>query len=1034
TSGQEKVVFGTVLFGRMQGGSSDRAMGLFINTLPLRVDVGENCVLNSVRRVQTDLATLLEHEHASLAIAQRCSSVPSGTPLFSAILNYRHNAAPVEEAKTSTGMEVIGGTERDNYPMGLSVEDFGSSLGLTAQVVQPYEPSRVCRYMEQALQSLADALEYAPESPVQALAVLPAEEYELVVHSWNKTDAPYPSERCVHQLFEDQMKRTPDAIAVEHDDRSLTYHKLNNRAARLAQRLTDLGVQRGDHVAILLERSFELIVAQLAILKVGAAYVPIDVKAPVDRQVYIVSDSGAKLLITDEIRDVPVEIQVSMLRLSVGQENTEDKQGPIPRPQYSSTSSLDTAYVMYTSGSTGLPKGVLVPHRAIAGLLINPRYKDIGPDDCIAFVNNPAFDASTADVWGPLLHGSRIVVIDNDTYLDPHRLADALDRHQITSLEPTSALFHQYAFVIGPALSKLKYLISGGEQGLIEAYAEVLRHGGPVRVINSYGPTETTVVATTYEATSDVSNLDRVPIGRPISNARLYVLDKHRHPVPIGVVGELYISGPGVANGYYNRPELTAERFLPDPFSEVQGARMYKTGDLVRYLPDGNMVFIGRNDDQIKIRGYRIELGEIEMRLAEHSQVREVAVLAIGDSSSDKRLVAYVVSTLQDNLAHTLREHLATTLPEYMIPSAFVSLDTLPLTNNGKIDRRALPQPDSASFVTQSFVPPEGDIEIGIAAIWSEILKVDRIGRHDNFFMLGGHSLLAVRMIGTVRSRLGIELKLQSLFTAPTIAELTQKLAQGANSQDDEYGVLLPLKTQGSRSPLFCVHSGLGLSWLYMGLTKHLHPDQPLYGLQARGLDGKTPMAGSIKEMTLDYVDHIRKVQPHGPYYLLGWCIGGNIAQSMAVELERQGEKVDLLAIMDSIGNYSILSESDITIDPIDQQDEGVFVEHLARYGDKDSIDEGRALWEKAMPVSINNLDKVKVFTPSIFSGDILYFRATVLRQENTATIDPASWSPYTLGKIEVHDVECTHMEMDKPENIGLVGEVVAAKIEELLR
>ncbi|KAF9287737.1 hypothetical protein BGZ68_001346 [Mortierella alpina] len=1035
TSGQKQVVFGTVLFGRMQGGSgSDRAMGLFINTLPLRVDVEDVSVLDSVRRVQTDLASLLEHEHASLALAQRCSSVPSGTPLFSAILNYRHNAAPAKETRADTGMEVIGGNERDNFPLGLSVEDFGTALGLTTQVVEPYDPSRICGYMEQALQNLADALEHAPEDPLQSLSVLPAEEHELIVHSWNKTGFPYPSDRCVHQLFEDQVGKTPYAVAVVHEERSMTYYTLNNRAASLAHRLVELGVRHGDHVAILLERSFELVIAQLAILKVGAAYVPIDIKAPVDRQDYIVSDSGAKLLITDETTEVPGQIQAPLLRLSADQENAEEEEGLISGLQLSSTSSLDTAYVMYTSGSTGLPKGVLVPHRAIAGLLINHRYKELGPDDRIAFVNNPAFDASTADVWGPLLHGSRIVIIDNDTYLDPHRLADALDRYQITSLEPTSALFHQYAFVIGPALSKLRYLVSGGEQGLIEAYTEILRHGGPVRLLNTYGPTETTVIATAYEATLELNQLDRVPIGRPICNARLYVLDQRRNPVPLGVTGELYIGGPGVANGYHNRPDLTAERFLPDPYSPVQGARMYKSGDLVRYLPDGNLVFMGRNDDQIKIRGYRIELGEIEMRLAEHPQVREVVVLAIGDNSSDKRLVAYVVSAPQEDLVQILRDHLSATLPEYMVPSAFVRLDAMPVTNNGKIDRRALPQPDGASFVTQGFVEPQGDLEIAMAAIWGEILKIDRVGRHDNFFMLGGHSLLAVRMIGTVRSRLGIELKLQSLFTAPTIAELIQKLSQGAGGQVDEYGVLLPLKTQGSRPPLFCIHSGLGLSWLYMGLAQHLHPDQPLYGLQARGLDGTTPMAGSIEEMALDYIEQIRKVQPQGPYHILGWCIGGNIAHCMASELERQGEQVPLLAIMDSLGDYSVLAQNDIVIDSIEDQDEGVFIEHLARYGENDSMEEGSALWERAMPISSNNLDLVKVFTPSVYSGGILYFKATVQQDEHSVAINPNSWRPFTLGEIEVHDIECTHMEMDKPEHIGFVGTTVAARIEELMR
>jgi non-ribosomal peptide synthetase component F len=317
-----------VLFGRMQGGAgSDRAMGLFINTLPLRVDVEDISVIDAVRRVHADLMSLLEHEHASLALAQRCSSVPSGTPLFSAILNYRHNTAPVKGKRADTGIQTIGGNERDNYPLGLNVEDCGSALGLTTHIVEPYDPARICGYMQQALQNLANTLDHAPEDPVQSLSILPAEEQELVVHTWNATEYPYPSDRCINQLFEDQVERAPDAVAVVYEEESMTYHTLNNRATGLAQKLAGLGVQRGDHVAILLARSFELIIAQLAILKLGAAYVPIDIKAPVDRQVYIVSDSGAKLLITDETTEAPGQIQVPLLRLSIDQDIIEDEQG-----------------------------------------------------------------------------------------------------------------------------------------------------------------------------------------------------------------------------------------------------------------------------------------------------------------------------------------------------------------------------------------------------------------------------------------------------------------------------------------------------------------------------------------------------------------------------------------------------------------------------------------------------------------------------------------------------------------------------------
>ncbi|KAG0011671.1 hypothetical protein BGZ81_002047, partial [Podila clonocystis] len=715
TSGQDRVVFGTVLVGGMQGNQDVQpGLGITINTLPFRCDMDERSVQECVYQIHSRLAALVEHENASLALAQRCSGVPAGSPLFSALLNYRHTLMPIsdadqieftskEERVNHEGIEFLGGQERTNYPFTLSVEDFGAALGLTALVIEPVDPKHVCGYMEQALHSLVIALEDSSDIPVCQLEVLAEEERNMLLDSWNATDSPYPDQLLVHQIFEQHVQSSPNAIAVEHGELSHTYVQLNTKANHLAHQLIERGVKAGDRVATYFQRSIELIIAQLAILKVGAAYVPIDTKAPTDRVAYISTDSGAKLLITGENMDIAIQIQVPLLRHCATRESTKDLKDALESSLNISASSLATAYVMYTSGSTGLPKGVMVSHRAIARLVINNGFADIGPSDRVAFATNPSFDPSAYDVWAPLLNGARIVIIDHETYLDAHHLAAALDRHQVTSLILTTALFHQYAFIIGPALSKLKYLVCGGEQGTIEAFSELLSHGGSVRLINAYGPTESTVVATTYEVTSTVSQLDRLPIGRPMSNTQAYVLDKYLNPVPLGVVSELYIGGPGVANGYLNRPDLTAERFLPDPFSNVPGARMYKTGDLVRYLPDGNIIFMGRNDDQVKIRGFRIELREIEERLAEHPQVREVTVLATGENSSHKRLVAYVVSTLQESMAQTLREHLAATLPEYMIPSVFVRLDTFPLTNNGKIDRRALPEPDSASFLTQDY-------------------------------------------------------------------------------------------------------------------------------------------------------------------------------------------------------------------------------------------------------------------------------------------------------------------------------------------
>ncbi|KAF9929797.1 hypothetical protein BGZ67_006135 [Mortierella alpina] len=1028
TSGQQQVVFGTVLFGRMQGGSgADRAMGLFINTLPLRVDVENATVLESVRRVQTDLATLLEHEHASLALAQRCSSIPSGSPLFSAILNYRHYAAPPTETDTDNGIEAIEGNERTNYPFTLSVEDFVSAFGVTVQVVQPYDSLSICGYMQQALQSLADALEHSPDAPIRSLKVLPAEEQDLLVHSWNQTKSSFPADQSVHHVFEEQVRERPEAIALVHGNQTVTYRELNVRANDLARRLIDAGVKPGDFVPILLMRSIDLVATQLAIIKAGAAYVPIDAKAPADRQAYIVSDSGARLMVTGEHTAVHDSIRVPLFRLK----NIDAKdlyQQDMPLSIGTIGSSVDTAYVMYTSGSTGMPKGVMIPHHGITRLVINNGHASYGSDDCVVFGANPAFDASTMEVWAPLLNGGRMVIVDADVYTDPQRLAGLLERHAVTVLFLTPVLLNHYVPIIGRSLSNLKYLLSGGEQGSLHAYSTLLHLGGRVRLINAYGPTESTTIATTYEATiSNIDALEYLPIGRPMANTQVYVLDKHFQPVPTGTVGELYIAGAGLANGYLNRPDLTAERFLPNLFSKDEGARMYRTGDLVRYLPDGNLVFMGRNDEQVKIRGFRIELGEIEARLVEHELVNEAVVLAL-DNGGDKRLVAYVVADHTEELVHNLREYLTARMPEYMIPAAFVRLDALPVTNNGKVNRRALPKPESSAFAARSYEAPQGDVEIGLAEIWAELLSLDRVGRHDNFFMLGGHSLLAVRMTGSVRSRLGLDLKLHTLFAAPTVADLAQKLLQEASSEDDEYSVIFPLKTSGTRPPLFCIHSGIGLSWPYIGLVKHLHPDQPVYGIQARGLDGKTKLATSVEEMTEDYIEHIRQIQPHGPYHLLGWSFGGTVAHSMATELEKQGEQVPLLAIMDSTADYSIVADVQI-----DDTEVGANLEHLIRFGGEFSSEDGGAMWERTKPINDNSFVLAMKFKPSVYSGNILFFRATLQEDELTPMVDPLSWTPYLTGAIEVHDVECTHIEMDKPAPMTIIGQTVASKLEKAL-
>ncbi|KAG0226174.1 hypothetical protein BGW42_003839 [Actinomortierella wolfii] len=859
--------------------------------------------------------------------------------------------------------------------------------------------------------------------------IVGSSEMKLLLETWNDTSRPYPDNECIHRLFEKQVESTPDAVAIIQDNRSMTYFELDTYANWIGQKLVEAGISHGENVAIMMERSIDLVANEIAILMAGAAYVPIDPRSPVERQVYIVKNCSAKIVVTDDTISIPDKMELPILRLRASEAENVLGITKIHITTSWTCSSMDTAYIMYTSESTGQPKGVMVSHRGIARLFYNSGLVDIVFDDRVAFTTNPTFDISALEVWVPLLHGASIVIINNDTLLEAQRLSTAIDHYEITLLQLPTALFHQHAYVIGPTLPKLKYLICGGEQGLIDAFSAVVQYDGPVRFLNVYGPTEATVWATTYEVTRSIKDMERLPIGRPLGNTCVYVLDKHLVPVPIGVAGELYIGGPAVANGYLNRPDLTAKSFVPDPYSSVPGARMYKTGDLVCYLSDGNLVFLGRLDNQIKIRGFRVELGEIETRLVEHPDVREAIVITNGEGG-DKQLVAYVVCDSRDDLSRVLREHLLTRIPEYMVPSAFVQLDSMPLTNNGKVDRSSLPDPGRISILAEKDVASQGDTEITLALIWSELLKVDCVGRHDNFFELGGHSLLAVRMLGIVRARMGVDLKLQSLFLTPTIADLVQSpLRDDINY--DAFNVLLPLKTQGNRPPLFCVHPSFGASWSYSGLAQHLHPEQPLYGLQARGFDGKTPLASSIEEMTLDYIDQIRKIQSRGPYHLLGWSFGGPVAHNMALELEKRGEQVQLLAILDSPASYSELTdeshaeeeENDVT-----QVLSKLFADCMVPDAELDVED----LRRRVLAVGTNNSRLLKCHIPSVVNADIIFLRAAITEGNTHQLIDPTTWKPHTRNRLEVHDIQCAHGDMNKPEPLATIGRVIRARLDVL--
>ncbi|WP_122845130.1 non-ribosomal peptide synthetase, partial [Pseudomonas viridiflava] len=790
-SGRESVVFGTVLLGRLHGTEGvERALGVFINTLPLRIELGSQSVRDAVLDTHRRLTGLLTHEHAQLALAQRCSALPAGAPLFNTLLNYRHSAAhkTADDATVQAwqGIEVLNAEERSNYPLTLSVDDLGEGFSFTAQATPGIEPQRICDYLHEALTHLILALEQQPDTDMTQLAILPAAERQELLSVFNDTRRDYPREQPVHRLFEQRAARHPDRVAAEHGQRSITYGELNAQANRLAHYLIEQGIAPNDHVAIVLPRSLELLVGQLAVSKCAATFVPLDVNAPAERQSYMLDDCQAVCVLTRST----APINAATRRIDLDSLDLNGQPGHDPELEQGSDTA---AYVMYTSGSTGAPKGVRVPHRGIARLVLNNGYADFNEHDRIAFASNPAFDASTMEVWGALLNGGQLCVVDHETLVDPVRFSALLIDARISVLFITTALFNQYVQQIPQALRGLRLLLSGGERADPASYRALLSQAQGLRLFNVYGPTETTTFATTCEVRAVSEGDESVPIGRPIGNTSIYVLDAHQRLAPKGVTGELYIGGDGVALGYLNRPELSVEKFLVDPFSDEPGAMMYRTGDLGRWMEDGQLECLGRNDDQVKIRGFRIELGEIVSCLHQLPGIGETVVLAREDEPGNVRLVAYYTSHEEDTLLapEQMRAHLQASLPDYMVPTAFIELKTLPLTANGKLDRRALPKPERSALFGVSYEAPEGEFEVALAEIWAEVLQVERVGRHDHFFDLGGHSLLAMRMVSQVRQQLGVELPLGELFALGELAAVAAALSGVARS---ELPSILPVK------------------------------------------------------------------------------------------------------------------------------------------------------------------------------------------------------------------------------------------------
>ncbi|QXE10353.1 amino acid adenylation domain-containing protein [Pseudomonas sp. AN-B15] len=777
-SGQSDVVIGSPVANRTRA-EIEGLIGMFVNTLALRIDTsGEPSVAALLARVKA--RTLEAQAHQDLPFEQvvdiaRPARSLAHSPLFQTTLSWDSSVGP-HLALGDLSLEAVAAPGRvAKFDLTLTLGEVkGVIRGSLEYATALFDHATVERYVGY-LQRLLAAMVNDEQTVLERVPLLAESERQRLLYDFNATAREYPQALTVHGIFQQQAAAHPKAVAAVHGEHSLSYFELNAQANRLAHHLISQGVQPGDHVAILLPRSLELLVAQLAIAKCAAAYVPLDINAPSERQAFMVEDCQAAALLTlsREVIDYAApRIDLDRLTLS-GQ--------PTHNPNLAQSSEA-LAYIMYTSGSTGAPKGVMVPHRAIGRLVLNNGYADFNAQDRVVFASNPAFDASTMDIWGPLLNGGRVVVIDHQTLLDPNAFGRELSATGATVLFVTTALFNQYVQLIPQALKRLRILLCGGERGDPAAFRRLLAEAPELRIVHCYGPTETTTYATTFEVREVAENAESVPIGGPISNTQVYVLDAHQQPVPMGVTGELYIGGQGVALGYLNRADLTAEKFLRDPFSEQPGALLYRTGDLARWLAPGQLDCIGRNDDQVKIRGFRIELGEIENRLLNCQGIKEAVVLARRDGQDITRLVAYYTAHAGRLDSADLHAQLLVRLPEYMVPSAWVQLEVLPLNNNGKVDRKALPAPTQAAMLSRVYVAPISALEHHLARIWAGLLRVEQVGRHDNFFELGGHSLLAMRMLSQVRQQLGVELTLAELFANPELAAVAEVLSRAGRS------------------------------------------------------------------------------------------------------------------------------------------------------------------------------------------------------------------------------------------------------------
>ena len=1015
------IPLGTAVAGRTDEALED-LVGFFVNTLVLRTDTGGDPTFRALlRRVRdADLAAFSHQDLPFERLVELVNPVRSlgRHPLFQTMLaldstagageqslagvEVRPVAVPVQTVKFDISLTLSESYDAADEPAGVV-----GSLVFATDLFDRDTAERLAARYERLLTAAADG----PDLAISRLPVLTDAERRRVLVEWNDTTAAV-AEPVLTRMLEAQTVRTPGATAVVCGAATLTYAELNARANRMARVLVERGAGPERFVALILPRSVQLIVALLAVLKTGAAYLPIDPRHPRSRTADTFEDARPVVTLTTDaltdlvpdgaarlVLDDPAVVRAVAERIGTDLSDA-DRLTPL-LPDH-------PAYAIYTSGSTGRSKGVVVAHRG----LTNHLSWLLGAVPLTGERGSPlhssiAFDLAVTSIYPPLLTGGDLTVLPDDGGID--RLREVVDDgFGVLKLTPS----HLVALLAAPrARSGSESLVVGGEVlrwSTMEAWWS--RNPGSV-IVNEYGPTETVVASTATVLRAGQSAADpddRVPIGRPIPNVRVYVLDTALQPVVPGVVGELYVAGAGQARGYLNRTSLTASRFVACPFGPA-GERMYRTGDLVRARPDGVLDYVTRVDDQVKIRGYRIELSEVETALARLPEVAQAAAAVREDTPGDQRLVAYVVPAGTDPDPGAIRRAAGRSLPDYMVPSAVVILDRLPMNRNGKVDRLALPAP--VITARPGGRPPTNTTEQILCDLFAATLGIERAGIDDDFFALGGHSMLSVRLITRIHELLGVSLTIRDLFAAPTVAGLVERLGRAEST--DPLDVLLPISAGDGGRPLFCFHPAGGTSWVYARLIGQLGVGQPIHGLQLRGLTRPEPLPATLTELADEYIAAMRTVAPAGPYQLLGWSLGGRIAHAVAVRLQALGDKVDLLSMLDAFPH----SRGDVRPEQVRDEVSGKLAE----------TPELREHAGTALRAILNSFDVVAPGPLGRFRGDLLYFAAASGPPRPVPAAD--EWRPYIDGGIETHSVPADHDSMLEPAAVRAIGPILAARL-----